>query len=250
MLTHALLLIQLQIPAPSGYVNDFAGIIDPATERAMTVIIEEVRIKSGGEIAVVTLSDLEGRASSDVARDIGRQWGVGAQQQAGDPRSNAGVVMLLMPGARPGDGRADFWIATGRGAEGFLTDARTGRIRDQVGQVSVASGSYSQGLAVGVQLLAQAYAEEFGFELTGQVARVPPPTRRRGRGFPLPLLILIFIFMLFGRRRFGFLHFMLLSSMMGGGGRGGWGGGGFGGGGFGGFGGGGGFSGGGAGGRF
>ena len=249
MLTHALLLIQLQIPAPSGYVNDFAGIIDPATERAMTVMIEEVLLKSGGEIAVVTLSDLEGRASSDVARDIGRQWRVGAPQQAGDPRSNAGVVMLLMPGTRPGDGRAELWIATGRGSEGFLTDARTGRIRDQIGEASVASGSYSQGMALGVQLLAQAYAEEFGFELTGQVARVPSPTRRRGRGFPIPLLLLIFIFMLFGRRRFGFLHFMLLSSMMGGGGRG-WGGGGFGGGGFGGFGGGGGFSGGGAGGRF
>jgi uncharacterized protein len=162
------LVLQLQLPSPVGYVNDFAGVVDATSERTMTAIIEEVRSKSGGEIAVVTLPDLAGRSPMSVARDIGREWGVGSRGGPGDPARNAGVVLLLKPGDRPGDGRADLFIATGTGAEGFITDARAGRIRDAIGRASVEGGSYAEGLVVGVWLLGQAYAEEFGFEITGE----------------------------------------------------------------------------------
>src|SRR4051812_40406023 len=104
----------------------------------MLAVIDEVRQKSRGEIVVVTLPDLGGRAASDVARDIGRQWKVGAIGGAGDAARNAGVVLLLKPGARPGDGQAEIFIATGSGSEGFLTDIATGRIRDAIGQEAVA----------------------------------------------------------------------------------------------------------------
>ena len=100
MLAYILILLsQLQIPDPVGYVNDFAGILDPAVEQQMQAVIEEVRQKSGGEIVVVTLSDLGGREAMDVARDIGRAWGVGAAGSGvGDRTRNAGVILLLKPG--------------------------------------------------------------------------------------------------------------------------------------------------------
>ena len=259
------LALQLQIPSPVGYVNDFAGIIDPSVEQQMLAVIDEVRRKSRGEIVVVTLADLGGRAAGDVARDIGRQWKVGALGGAGDAARNAGVVLLLKPGVRPGDGQADVFVATGSGSEGFVTDAAAGRIRDAIGQEAVAAGRYDAGLLRGVQLLAQSYAREFGFELSGESA---PPPAAQSRGRPsglglLPLLALIFFFFLIAASRRRARPRGLLSSLLwalfwsnagrGGRGRGGWSGGGWGGGGgggFGGFGGGGGFSGGGAGGRF
>ncbi len=253
------LILQLQIPAPTGYVNDFAHVIDPASRAAMESAIAEVKAASGGEIVVVTLSDLGGRADIDVARDIGRQWKVGAQGAAGDPRRNTGVVLLLVPGRRPGDGRARVAIATGSGAEGFITDAMAGRIRDAIGRQSVAAGSYAAGLVAGVQLLGAAYAQEFGFKLTGATLPPPPAAPQNGPGgggggggmggFLVLLLVLLLVSRL-GRRRGsgmlggrGLLEGMLLGSLLSGGRRGGWGGGGFGGGGFGGFGGGGGFGG-------
>ncbi len=254
------LLLQLQFPAPTGYVNDFAKVIDPASRSAMEAVIGQVRAASGGEIVVVTLSDLGGRESIDVARDIGRAWKVGAQGAAGDPRRNTGVVLLLVPGAHPGDGKAKLAIATGSGAEGFVTDALAGRIRDAIGQQSVSAGSYASGLVAGVQLLGAAYAQEFGFKLTGEAA--PPPEAEAPQTAPRAsasrLVSMGFLFLLFlviarlGRRRgaSGLVEGMVLGSLLGGGRRGGWGGGGFGGGGFGGFGGGGGFSGGGASGGF
>src|ERR1041384_2228770 len=68
-----------QIPAPRGFVNDFAGVLDSATIARMDAVIREVRERTGAEIAVVTLSDLAGREASDVALRIGRDWGGGAK---------------------------------------------------------------------------------------------------------------------------------------------------------------------------
>ncbi|MBI4537977.1 MAG: TPM domain-containing protein, partial [Gemmatimonadetes bacterium] len=59
-------------------------------------------------------------------------------------------MLLLKPGERPGDGRADLAIATGTGAEGFVTDARAGRIRDAIGQAAAERGDYAAGLLIGV----------------------------------------------------------------------------------------------------
>src|SRR5881409_1470068 len=85
MLLPLLLTLQaLQLPAPVGYVNDFAGVLDDDSKSRMQAIIDQVKQKSGGEIVVVTLKDLGGRASIDVARDIGRQWKVGATGGPGD----------------------------------------------------------------------------------------------------------------------------------------------------------------------
>ncbi len=240
----------LQVPAPTGYVNDFAGVIDPASRAAMEDVIARVRAACGGEIVVVTLADLKGRADIEVATDIGRAWKVGAQGAAGDPRRNTGVVLLLVPGGHPGDGKARVAIATGTGAEGFITDALSGRIRDAIGRQSVSAGSYAAGLVTGVQLLAAAYAQEFGFQLTGVAPALPPAASPAPSGVGVAgVLFVIVMFLVFAavvRRRGGtggLVAGMILGQLLGGGRRGGWGGGGFGGGGFGGFGGGGGFGG-------
>src|SRR5438105_12959496 len=214
----------------------------------MEAVIAEVRAKSRGEIAVVTRSDLGNRAASDVALQIGRQWGVGAKGAAGDPAKNLGVVVLLVPlkNHRPGTGQV--FIAAGRGAEGFLPDARVGRIRDAMTPY-LAREDYGGGLARGVDLIAQAFAQEFGVTLTG-VPELPP-----GEGaepLPIPLgwiVVAVVLLIVVSRGRILLLPLWFGGPRAGGwGGSGGWGGrggGGFGGG-FGGSGGGGGVSGGGA----
>jgi len=247
-------LLQIAVPPPRGYVNDFAGVLDATSVAHMTAVITEVREKTRGEIAVVTLPDIGDRPAADVALQIGRQWGVGAKAEAGDPAKNLGVVVLLVPlkNHRPGTGQ--LFVATGRGAEGFLTDARVGRIRDAMTPY-LAREQYGAGLARGVDLIAQAFAQEFGVTLTGVPTAVPDDD---AQPLPIPLgwiVLAVFLLIVLSRGRI-----LLLPLWFGGfGGRGGWsggrgggwggGGGGFGGG-FGGFGGGGGFSGGGAGGRF
>jgi len=246
------LLLQVSVPPPRGFVNDFAGVLDSASIRHMEAVITEVREKTGGDIAVVTLADIDDRAASDVAVQIGRQWGVGAKGEAGDPRKNLGVVILLVPRKNHQPGTGDLFIATGRGAEGFLPDSRVGRIRDAM-LPALATEDYGKALTLGVDIIAQAFAEQFGVTLTNPEYAMPPPAAQDNRPqvrIPLGWLIgLLILLLIVTRGRILWLPFWILSQGSGRGGGRGWGGGG-GGGGFGGFGGGGGFSGGGAGGRF
>lgn len=250
-----------QVPAPRGYVNDFANVIPAAEAARMERLIEAVRTASGGEIAVVTLADLEGRDVGDVALRIGRDWGVGSKAAIGDRARNAGVVVLLVPRETSQDGRGYISIQTGQGAEGFITDGTAGDIRREATPM-LSRGEYGPALTLITARLAERYAAEFGFSLDSTM--VPPRAPQRSTGIP-PFVFLIIFFVIISlisgagrrRRRGGFDASDLLLAMLlsggrrgGGWGGGGFGGGGFGGGGFGGFGGGGGFSGGGSSGSF
>jgi uncharacterized protein len=241
---------------PTGYVADVAGIVDEAAEARITDLAERLQATTGAEIATVTLPTIGDREETDVAREIGRAWGVGARAEVGDPRRNAGIVLLVVPrqGGRPGTGRVR--IEVGQGLEGIVTDVTAGRIRDLMGD-RLGSGDYSGAIQDGVEALAGIIARGFGVSDTALTNARPAADGRGPRGAPLgslPIQLFLFFLVLsgvFGGRRRRRRSVFWGGPWIGGGfGGGGWGGGGFGGGGFGGFGGGGGFSGGGAGGRF
>jgi uncharacterized protein len=259
-----------QLPAPRGFVNDFAAVIPAEVAGRIEGICLEIRDKTHGDIAVVTLPDLGGRAARDVALQLGRAWKVGGTGEAGDPARNLGVVLLVVPLRNHQPRTGDIFISVGRGAEGFLPDGRAGRIRDAM-LPSLIREDYGGGIETGVRLLAQAFADEFHVTLGGAPA-APREGERGERSLPpgalagIVALVILFIVVnglsrggMIGRRRRG--GWWWTGGGWGGGGGGGggsgWSGGGFGGwggggsgGGFGGFGGGGGFSGGGAGGKF
>jgi len=81
----------------SGIAFLAAGVLSPATVDQINRIALDVKNKSGGEIAVVTMRDLGGRDVGDVALQIGRAWGIGANSKIGDQTRNAGVVVLGYP---------------------------------------------------------------------------------------------------------------------------------------------------------
>jgi uncharacterized protein len=266
VLLGALVLLQggPQIPPPQGLVNDFAKALPAASVARMERVAQDVRDKSQGEIAIVTLPDLAGRDPSDVALRIGREWKVGNMAAIGDRSRNAGVVILLVPKETSSDGRGYCRVETGQGAEGFITDATSGEICREA-TPAFQQQDYGSGLELVTLRVAQRFAQEFGFALDttleAPVIRAPARSARGGSGGISPIFLLILLFVVLsllggGRRRGGCggggcLPLFLPMGGFGGGGRSsGWGGGGFGGGGgggFGGFGGGGGFSGGGGG---
>ena len=214
----------------------------------MEAVIGDVREKTRGEIAVVTLADIGDRSASDVALQIGRQWGVGAKGDPGDRARNAGVLLLLVPRKNHQQGTGDVFISVGRGAEGFLPDARAGRIREAM-LPALGAEDYGKGLALGVDLIAQTFATEFGVTLDSSATPRPVSDDRPRVTIPsLWLIAAVILLLIFTRGRILWWVLWGLSQSRGGGWSGGGGRGG--GGGFGGFGGGGGFSGGGAGGKF
>lgn len=247
--------LQLQLPAPTGMVNDLAGVLPAATAARLERLVTAVRAKSGGEIAVVTLRDLGGREAGDVALQIGREWKIGANADIGDKRRNAGVVLLVVPKETSADGRGRMYIATGQGTEGFINDAVAGDIRREAMPL-LRAGDYASAITLMTQRLSERFAAEFAFTLDSmdlQRVAAPRAPPRRSSGITPVLFIfgITFIFIvlsILSRRGGGMGGVYLGGGGWSSGGGGGWSSGGGGGGGFGGFGGGGGFSGGGSGG--
>ena len=196
------LLQAVQIPAPTGLVNDFAHALQPATAARIEAIAADVRNKSRGEITVVTLPDIGTNAVEDVALQIGRQWKVGKIGNPGDPTRNAGAVILLVPKETSSDGRGHCYIATGRGAEGFITDGDAGDICREA-TPAFRARDYDTGIELVTLRTAQRFANEFHFTLDTAVSAEPVldnggdarPTR--GGSFP-PQLIFVAIFLVMG----------------------------------------------------
>lgn len=244
------------VPAqPTGYVNDLARAIDPASAASMEDLIRRLQGATGAEMAVVTLPTIGNHDAAEVALAIGRKWRVGAKADIGDPRRNAGLVLLLVPRREGDPNSGHIRVEVGQGLEGIVTDAAAGQIRDLM-RPHLAEGKYGDGLLLGVRALSSLIARGYGVSDSALTAYQPPVDTEQGSrtiGNLLPILLFVLFIMMASRagggrrRRRGGIYW---GGPWIGGGWGGGGGFGGGGGGFGGFGGGGGFSGGGAGGRF
>ena len=228
---------QGDIPANDGWVTDLGGFLTPQQERSLETLMESYRQGSGHEIALLTVPDLGGRALESYALDVARKWGLGEKDK------NNGALLLITRAERK------VRIEVGRGLEGTITDAISGRIIRGIISPEFKKGNFYAGISGGIVAVHEAAG--------GEYARIPEERRRKsGGGIGLfPMIFIIFILSsLFRRRRGGggrggrgggLLTGLFLGSMLSGGGRSS--GGGFSSGGsFGGFGGGGGFSGGGS----
>ncbi|MBI3989162.1 MAG: TPM domain-containing protein [candidate division NC10 bacterium] len=65
------------IPSPLGYVNDYAGVIDPATETALTNLIKAVEQKTTAEIAILTVETTKPLETFQYSIQVFDQWKIG-----------------------------------------------------------------------------------------------------------------------------------------------------------------------------
>lgn len=237
---------------PTGYVNDFAHVIDARSKTAIENYAASVERATGVQFAVVTVDTLEDEPIEDVANRLYREWGVGQKGK------DEGLLILLA--IRDRKQRTE----VGYGLEPIIPDGFAGGVLRTIRPI-LRQGNYGEALYAAVQQYGQRIADSKGVAIEGRAPR--ERSRRPGpESIPWPLIIggiflLLLLFGAIGRggRRgggggAGLLTGLILGQMMGGGryrgggghggewSSGGWGGGGFGGGGssggFGGFGGG------------
>jgi len=245
----AAVLREQPVPRNDGWVTDLAGLLDATEEQQLETLMESYRSGSGHDIALLTVPDLQGEPVEEFARRVAREWKLGSKDKS------EGALLVVSKGDR------QLRIEVGRGLEGTLTDAVSGRVIRDVITPRFQDGDFAGGLRQGLEALHKAAGGDYGALperraapssawlaipfLAFMLLMIFVITRRRGRRGPR------------GRSRGSVWPWLLMdAATRGGGGFGGGGlggsqggfGGGFGGGGggFGGFGGGGGFSGGGA----
>lgn len=215
---------------PTGYVNDFAHVLDANTTTQIEDLCHQIDEKAHAQIALVTINTLDGSDIESYAVDLFHQWGIGSKS------TNRGVLILYAIK----DHRAR--IEVGYGLEPILPDGKVGSFQREAIPL-MRSENYSQALLLVTSRVADVIAADAGIQLTGSQPRAPTPDsdRQPQGGLSLGgivLIVIVILIVLFTPLR-TLLFWMLFSNVFGG--RGGFGGGGFGG--FGGGGGGGGFGG-------
>jgi uncharacterized protein len=197
------------LPAPTGYVNDFAGVLSPSTKQGVEDLCTQVDRQAHAQIAIVTVKTIDGDQSiEEFATALEDKWKVGAKG------TDRGVLMLLVMTPRRGR------IEVGYGLEGILNDAKVGDIgRSMV--PAAKQGDYDTAVRLGVSQIAQIIATDAGVTLTRplQQARRQQPAAVHLSPFQLLIgggAILLILFFLVKSGNTG-LIFFLLGNLMGGG---------------------------------
>src|SRR5271166_2705385 len=220
---------------PSNYVNDFAGVLDAATQARLNDLCQQVEQKANAQIAVVTVKSLDGQDPVSYAVALYQKWGIGSK------KTDRGVLILVATDDHK------YWTTVGYGLEAILPDGKVGGFgREMVPYLH--NGDYAGAVTLMTSRVASVIAQDAGVTLENQPQ--PPPYEPESRpapgggglAGPVLLLIIVIVIAILLRGGGGLLGFLLGLLLGGGGGRGsgsdGGGFGGFGGGGFGGFGGG------------
>ena len=213
------------LPQPTNYVSDLAGVLSPQTVQSLNALCLEVDRQAHAQIAVVTVKSLDGEPIENFTTALEDKWKVGKKG------TDRGVIMVFVIQDRQRR------IETGYGLEGILPDSRVGVIgRSVVPQLQ--AGNYDAAISSAVVQVAQIIAADAGVDLQAAPRRGPPARQARQISLGELLIggaVLLVVFFLLARfapsGTIGFLLGMFLGGGFGGGGgdRGGGDGGGFGG---------------------
>ena len=204
------------LPAPTGYVNDFAGVLSSQTKQNVEDLCTQVDKQAHAQIAVVTVKTIDDdQPIEEFTTQLEDKWKVG---QKGTDR---GLLMLFVMNPRKGR------IEVGYGLEGILNDAKVGDIGRSMAPYAQ-QNDYNQAIPLGVQQIAQVIAADAGVTLTNtqtihryrresanQTVQLSPLQIIIGGG-----VILLILILLASTGNLG-LIFFLLGNIMGGGGGGG-----------------------------
>ncbi len=171
---------------PTGFVNDYVGVLSSPAKQRLENLATELKEKTGAEVAVAIVRSMNGDAVENYANLLAEKWGVGDQE-------DRGALLLLVT-----DDRA-LRLEVGYGLEPIIPDGRAGAILDEITPF-LRTGDYDGAVELGVWRVAQIVAQDRGVTLSGES---PPPQRsqRRGRRGSWWPLLFILPFLLFPRRR-------------------------------------------------
>lgn len=205
-------------PQLTGRVVDEANILSPQAEARLTGELKALEDKTGRQMVVATVPDLQGYEIEDYGYQLGRAWGIGGKER------DDGVVFLVAPNERK------VRIEVGYGLEPVLTDALSSLILQRQVIPAFKAGDMEGGVVAGAEaIIAQlGLPEDEARALAAQAAEQPA---EEGGHFPVAIIVIIVLLFLFGRFFGGWwwLPFILSSGGHRGGRHGGWGGGGGGG---------------------
>lgn len=137
--------IALQVPdRPTGYVNDYAGLLSEGTRQGLEAKLAEFEKETSNQVVVAIFPGLEGEVLEDFSIRLAEKWKVG---QKG--RDN-GVILLVFKNNRK------LRIEVGYGLEGALPDALASQIIHREIVPAFKQADFDKGVEAGVNAIISA----------------------------------------------------------------------------------------------
>ncbi len=187
------------LPAPTGYIDDFAGVFSDSGKSNMEGLCRELHEKTKAQVFVVTVNTTEDEPVETFANHLFAKWKIG------EKKTDRGILMLFAIRDR------QRWIEVGYGFEGILNDAKVG----DIGRTTVPAlqaRDYDHAAETGLRQITRIIATEAGVTLDALADRTqteraapapvtsPPPSSASASmrpGAMLFLTILLFTFPVF-----------------------------------------------------
>jgi uncharacterized protein len=130
-------------PRPDGYVNDFAAVLTDDDEAYLENYLRTLEAETSAEVAIVTVTSMEGMTIEEYANRLFAAWGIGKEQV------DNGVLLLVAPNDR------GVRIEVGYGVEAILPDGLAGEIirTDMVPEFK--AGNLRRGIGRGIDRIAR-----------------------------------------------------------------------------------------------
>ena len=175
----------VSFPNYTGYVNDFANVIDIQTRQKIESVCTELEKTTGAELAVVTVKTVSPLDSKTYSVKLFEKWGIGKKAvPAGRQGKDNGILFLLAVEDR----RVE--IEVGYGLEGIVNDAQAGQILDENVIPFLKKNQSPEAMLAGATALANRIEKGYTEEKTGK-------KEEQGKGSLLPYVLIIIVLILF-----------------------------------------------------
>ena len=154
-------LAAVDFPTPTGFVNDFAGVLGQGARQQLEERLQAYARETTTEIAIAVLPSLGGRTIEEASVRLFEQWRIGKRDK------NNGLLIVVAVSDRR------VRIEVGYGLEGKVPDAQAGRIIRDIITPPFRQGDYAGGLTAAVDELARL----IGAPPVASTRPVPPPRR-------------------------------------------------------------------------
>jgi len=154
------------LPAPTGPVNDYAGVLDEATKAALNKRLIDFQRSSGVELAIAIVRTTGERPIFDYSLAVARGWGIGAKED-----DNPSALLLVAIDDRK------YFTQVSKNLEDELPDGIVGSLQRQYLVPEFRKGNYAKGISDTIEAYIRTYEER-----SSGTAASPTPVGREISG--------------------------------------------------------------------
>ncbi len=141
----------LKLPAPSGHINDFAGVVNEQTRQQLENVLANLKLKTGIEFDVATVQSTGGQDISAFSLQLAKDWNIGA-------RTSAKKSLLLVLAV---DEKTSF-TRFSKSVQSDLPEGVLGEMGQRMRWL-IDGSQFSEGLKAGVQHFVASLSQKLAF---------------------------------------------------------------------------------------